>query len=232
MSHFDFDDCVIYEFDKEKKLLTQIAATGPKKSGSEIKNAKILELGQGIAGSVAKSKKAEIVNDVLQDERCIKDLEDNNSEIAVPILLNGELLGVLDSEHKDKGFYTELHLQNLETVAGVIATKFKASQESEESRKNALQLKQITNNIDAAVFRYVLKSSGEGALTYLSSKTFDIYEVTPEEGLKNDDLIWNQMEPLPMLIMAISYLIPLVKILLKIKKPNLSLLKAKKSLKP
>lgn len=193
MSHFDFKDCVIYEFDREKELLTQIAATGPKKTSPGIINAKILELGEGIVGSVAESKKAEIVNDVLQDERYIKDNEENRSEIAVPILLNGELLGVLDSEHKDKDFYTELHLQDLQTVAGVIATKFKATQESEESRKTALQLKQITNNIDAAVFRYVLKPSGEGALTYISPKAFDIFEITPEEGLKNDDLIWSQI---------------------------------------
>lgn len=32
MTHFDFEDCVIYSFDDQTNLLKQIAAIGPKKS--------------------------------------------------------------------------------------------------------------------------------------------------------------------------------------------------------
>lgn len=201
MAHFDFEDCVIYKLDKNSSTLTQVAATGSKKSNDSKKNnALTLKLGEGIVGYVANSKKAEIVNDLTKDDRYIKDIKLNKSEIAVPILLDGELLGVIDSEHNKKDFYTELHLQNLQTVAGVIATKFKAGQEREQTKsaslqleKNELLLRQITNNIDAAVFRYTIKKSDENVFTYLSSKTYDIYEITPREGLRNDNLIWDQV---------------------------------------
>ena len=201
MSHFDFEDCVIYKLDESSKTLTQVAATGPKKSNdSTINNALTLKIGEGIVGYVANTKKAEIVNDLTKDDRYITDIKFNKSEITVPILLDGELLGIIDSEHNEKDFYTDLHLQNLQTVAGVIATKFKAGQVREQTKntslqleKNELLLRQITNNIDAAVFRYVLEASGKRGLTYLSSKTFSIYEVTPEEALKNDSIIWNQI---------------------------------------
>lgn len=201
MNHFDFEDCVIYEFDKENHLLKQVAATGPnKKEGSTINSALTLKLGEGIVGSVAKSLKPEIVNDLTIDDRYIKGFESNKSEITVPILLDGELIGIIDSEHNEKCFYTDLHLQDIQTVAGVIATKFKAGQERERSKaatqeleKNELRLRQITQNIDAAVFRYILYPSGEGKIIYASGKIFDIYEISPKMILTNDNILWEQI---------------------------------------
>lgn len=201
ITHFKLTDCVIYEYDNERKVLIQISATGPKRDKDlTIKEPLVIEAGKGIVGHVAKSLTAEIVNDVSKDKRYIEDIESNLSEITVPIIFDGNLIGIIDSEHKQKGFYTKIHLEYLQTVAGIIATKFKAGQERKLSEiranqlhKNEVLLQKITNNIDAAVFRYVIEASGKRGLTYLSSKTFSIYEVTPEEAIKNDSIIWNQI---------------------------------------
>lgn len=199
MTHFDFEDCVIYSFDEELHLLKQIAAIGPKKNtDSTINNAITLTIGEGIVGNVAKTLQPEIVNDLSKDSRYIRDIELNNSEITVPILLDGELIGIIDSEHEEKEFYTEQHLQDLQTVAGVIATKFKAGLELEKSQKAALKLKQsemqlqqISDNIETAVFRYTLTPSGEGSFLFVSNKTEEIFGVTPDAALKDDSLIWD-----------------------------------------
>ena len=134
--HFGFEDCVIYEADQKNKKLIQIAATGDKVSDEEgLLNPLILDYGEGIVGSVAQNKKAEIVSDTTKDNRYVIDNAKRNSELAVPIILDNELLGVIDTEHPDKNFYNEEHLLQLKTVAGVIASKFKAAQENRLKKK-------------------------------------------------------------------------------------------------
>ncbi|MGB0346559.1 MAG: hypothetical protein ACPGGA_03680, partial [Balneolaceae bacterium] len=51
VKHFDFEDCVIYEVNKDAKSLTQIAAKGPKEDVAyHVKNPLTLQFGQGIVG--------------------------------------------------------------------------------------------------------------------------------------------------------------------------------------
>ena len=199
--HFGFEDCVIYEADSDQKKLTQVAATGDKQSDEEkIKNPLILNFGEGIVGAVAESKKAEIVTDTAKDDRYIIDNEKRKSELAVPILLDHKVLGVIDSEHPEKNFYTDQHLLQFETIAGVIASKFRAAQENrlkrkaeEDLRKSEEQLSQITQNIDVAVHRYEISPDGKGKLTYVSPRSYNIYEIEPEKALSDDTLIWKQI---------------------------------------
>lgn len=86
----------------------------------------------------------------------------------------------------------------MQTVAGVIATKFKAGLELEKSQKAALklkqsemQLRQISENIETAVFRYTINPEGEGKFLFVSTKTEEIFEVTASDALEDDSLIWN-----------------------------------------
>tara|TARA_R100001591_G_scaffold118644_1_gene143448 strand:+ start:8061 stop:11162 length:3102 start_codon:yes stop_codon:yes gene_type:complete len=194
MTHFDFEDCVIYSFDEQTNMLEQIAATGPKKNlDSSINGAISLKIGEGIVGSVAKTLQPEIVNDLTKDLRYIKDIESNNSEITVPILLDGKLIGIIDSEHEEKNYYTQQHLQDLETVAGVIATKFKAAQENSRLCKVENQIKLITENIEGVVFRHRITPGSKSKLIYVSSKVKEVYEIDIDAALADTSLIWNQI---------------------------------------
>ena len=56
INSFGFEDCVIYLLDKNKSMLLQKAAFGPKNPDKrEIKDPIIIPVGQGIVGAVAKS---------------------------------------------------------------------------------------------------------------------------------------------------------------------------------
>ncbi|MEI9909964.1 MAG: GAF domain-containing protein [Bacteroidota bacterium] len=61
-----------------------------------------IEVGKGIVGSVASSGKAEIITDTTKDPRYIVDDERRFSEISVPIVYDGKVLGVIDCEHSKK----------------------------------------------------------------------------------------------------------------------------------
>ena len=108
------DDCVIYLVNKDDNKLEQIAAYGEKLIDvRKINNRILLPIGKGIVGSVAKTGIAEIIKDTSKDSRYIVDDKVRFSEIAVPIVINDEVIGVIDSEHHDKNFYTESHLETL-----------------------------------------------------------------------------------------------------------------------
>ncbi|MDZ4750192.1 MAG: GAF domain-containing protein [Flavobacteriales bacterium] len=124
ISKLGFEDCVVYLYNKTSGVLIQKAAFGPKNPhGHAIKNPLNLPIGHGIVGNVALTGKAEIVNDTSKDARYIPDETVNASEICVPIIYEGELLGVIDSENSKKGYYTSSHLRLLKTLSSLCAAK-------------------------------------------------------------------------------------------------------------
>lgn len=124
VSQLGFTDCVVYLVDESNQKLVQKAAYGQKKSGDfEVFQPIELPLGKGIVGHVALSGKAEIVSDTSLDTRYIVDDDRRFSEIAVPIVYQNQVIGVIDSEHAEKGFFTENHRNVLTTIASLCSNK-------------------------------------------------------------------------------------------------------------
>jgi len=124
VARLGFIDCVIYLYDAEEQVLIQKAAHGPKNPIElDIKNPIKISLGQGIVGTAALTKQGEIVSDTREDSRYVIDDDFRLSEISVPIFFEGQIIGVIDSEHTEVGFYTEEHLRLLKSIAAISATK-------------------------------------------------------------------------------------------------------------
>ena len=135
-----FEDCVVYLLDEETKLLHQVAAHGPKGMTSlEIKQPIDIPVGKGIVGSVALTGKAELIGNTEKDPRYIVDDERRFSEISVPIISGGKVLGVIDCEHSKKNFFGKKHLSMLTTIASLTASKIERIRAEEEK-----QLAQLT----------------------------------------------------------------------------------------
>lgn len=122
-----YEDCVIYLVDEERACLVQRAAHGPKNPREHVILNRI-ELGfdEGIVGAVASSGKGEIVPDVSKDPRYYCDGEFRASELAAPIVHDGVVLGVLDSESSEYNAYSEEDLEIFETIALMLATRIAA----------------------------------------------------------------------------------------------------------
>lgn len=124
IAHINYEDCVVYWINKVSGLLEQRAAYGPKNPFEyDIANPITIEIGKGICGTVAKTGVAEIIQDTSKDPRYILDDEQRFSEITVPIAINGEVCGLIDSEHSRKGFYTQVDLDILTTVASMSSSR-------------------------------------------------------------------------------------------------------------
>ncbi len=124
MAKLGLEDCVIYIYDKKSNALIQRAAYGNKDNG----NRKILSpieipIGKGIVGSAAETLQWQLVDNLEQDRRYIVDDKARKSELAVPIVHEKTLVGVLDSEHSEEAFFTEKHLLLFQLIAKLTATK-------------------------------------------------------------------------------------------------------------
>lgn len=113
----DLADCVVYLPDGDGGLVQQ-AAWGPKRVAQHVLESRIrLGIGQGVVGDSARQLQPQRVDDTRHDPRYILDAENNLSELAVPIHHGDALLGVLDSEHPDPGFYDARHEQAFVAIA-------------------------------------------------------------------------------------------------------------------
>jgi PAS domain S-box-containing protein len=182
-----FIDCIIYLFAKEMGHLVQKAAYGPKNpSGNIIKDPITISLGKGIVGTVARTGKPERIADTRKDKRYILDDAHRLSELCVPIISNGEVIGVIDSEHPDKNFFSKNDQETLETISGLISTRLKnaVNQEKlETARKSLIKLSTAVEQNPVAVI--ITDTDGKieyinSAFTQISGYTFDdVFDKSP-----------------------------------------------------
>jgi signal transduction histidine kinase/DNA-binding response OmpR family regulator len=133
ISQLGFTDCVIYLLNEETNLLEQKAAYGPKNPDAfEIANLITIPVGKGIVGTVAKTGVAEVIHDTSKDSRYIVDDQRRFSEITVPIVYENKVIGVIDSEHPQKNFFTDTHLRILSIIAALCSNKIVKARAEEE----------------------------------------------------------------------------------------------------
>jgi class 3 adenylate cyclase/putative methionine-R-sulfoxide reductase with GAF domain len=124
VAHLGLEDCVIYLFDERREHLVQRAAFGPKNPRErEILSPILIKPGTGIVGTVALTGQPELISDTRTDPRYIQDDQQRLSELALPIFSQGAVMGVLDSEHSQAGFFTQEHLHILSTVVSMLAAR-------------------------------------------------------------------------------------------------------------
>lgn len=189
ISKLGFIDCVVYLADPENEILIQKAAYGPKNpKANTIKNPITLTYGQGIVGKVAITRKSQIVDDVTVDPDYMVDDEARLSEITVPILANGQLIGVIDSEHSEKCFFKEDHLYLLETVAAIIASKVLLLRAFNALKSQTRDLQIINSQYKQSAF--VISHDVKSPLANIQG-LIDIYKLNQKNGneVENDYII-------------------------------------------
>lgn len=110
--------------EEDKEHLFFKVATGEK--GGVVSRYRV-KLGEGIAGAVAQSREPLLINDVTQDARFARSLDQasgfkTRSVLAVPMLAGGDLIGVLEAVNKtDPAGFGEADRGLLESLASLAA---------------------------------------------------------------------------------------------------------------
>jgi len=188
-----FMDCVVYFLDHDQGILRQEAATGAKNpQGQEILNRLEIPIGHGITGHVTATGKAIIIDDVTKYDRYIPDVEAGGSEICVPILYGDKVLGVLDCEHPVPGFFGQMHLELLMTVAAMTSSKMEMLRQDEVLRASERNYRAIVEDQTEMISRHSL----DGLRTFVNESYCRFHGKPKEEllgqsayeGMPADDL--------------------------------------------
>ncbi len=161
---------------------------------------------EGIIGWVAQRGELMVVNDVAQEPRYIADdprlLPDTRAELAVPLRMDGEILGVLDVQSTEVGGFGQHDIFILTTLADQVAVAVNSARAYEAQREEAwvttvmLQVAQaisraenVDDVLDAAV-RVIAMLAGVASCTIWlwdeelqAFQYADSYGLWPDEGL-------------------------------------------------
>ncbi len=140
------NDCVVYFASHQSNELTQCAAIGEKLNAiGELENPIRLKYGQGIVGMVALFRKEIVIDDTRLTPNYVVDDQSRLSELAVPILLGDELLGVIDSEHETLAFFNQSHCALFQLLGAVVAPRFACALNHEQVESNLVNPTLITD---------------------------------------------------------------------------------------
>jgi ligand-binding sensor domain-containing protein/putative methionine-R-sulfoxide reductase with GAF domain len=143
-----FTDCMIYLWNDDKNKMIQQAGFGPKGSAEKISQQHFDVLpGQGVVGYVMETKETVLIPDTSKDSRYRADEMTRLSELTVPIIYNDELIGIIDSEHPEKNFFTPQHLQVMNTIATMMANKIKSIDAEQSVRQTNIKMYSINEQL-------------------------------------------------------------------------------------
>ena len=103
--------------EKTQELRVRFAIGHPPEIAERIR----IKVGEGVTGLAAQRREAVLVNDVSREDRYIEDIQGVRSELAVPLISKNRVIGVIDIEARQAGYFTEEHKRLLQLVASRIA---------------------------------------------------------------------------------------------------------------
>ena len=87
-----------------------------------------VKVGEGVTGQSAQLRQTIFVDDVTKDQRYIAALPNVCSELAVPLIAKNRVIGVIDLEARQPGYFTEEHSRLLTLLASRIASGIENAQ--------------------------------------------------------------------------------------------------------
>jgi len=178
------DSGSIMLLEDNQEYLNAIVAIGLDKNSAGMR----LKIGEGITGWVAKHKKARIIDDAYTEQDYVRVRDDLASEIAVPMILNDKLIGVLSLDSKKKSAFTEEDAILLQIVANLSVAIFVKIQDNE-----LLKIREKFHKVLLEISSSITKSTNlqeifEDIMT-LTQKVLRIYRSTLFLYDKKDHLL-------------------------------------------
>ncbi len=118
-------------------------------------------------------------------------LPNTNSELAVPLVVGGELLGVLDMQDETPGRFTQADADTMFTLAGQIATALQNAQLFTQQREAETRFRTVAD------FAYNWESwyDENNQFVYISPSCERVSGYTVDEFIENPDLIFEMTHP-------------------------------------
>jgi sigma-B regulation protein RsbU (phosphoserine phosphatase) len=176
----DYQIVSIMLYDEEQKVFRHRLDV---KHGQRVQGKLRVAASEGIVGAAATLREPVLVPDVTADDRYLLVNPETRSELAIPMLHKGKVIGVLDLESPQLNYFTEEHVQTLSILAANLAVSLENARLYEQVATAEARLErdlQAAKRIQGALLRPV-PSSDYGldvAARYLSAREVcgDLYE--------------------------------------------------------
>lgn len=147
---FDYYHVHIYVGDDTRRRLLMVGGTG-EAGRIMLARGHYLEAGHGLVGYAASTGQIVLVPDVRQDDRWLPNplLPDTRAELAVPIKLRNEVLGVLDVQDNQVGGLNDEDAELLQSVANQVAVALRNARLYAETQERAEQLALINRVVSS-----------------------------------------------------------------------------------
>jgi sigma-B regulation protein RsbU (phosphoserine phosphatase) len=153
------------------------------KHGHRVQGKLRVAVSEGIVGAAATLKEPVVVPDVTADPRYLMVNPETRSELAIPMIHKGKVIGVLDLESPQLNYFTEDHIQALSILAANLAVSLENARLYEQVARDEARLDrdlQAAKRIQGALLQRVpTEDYGlDMAARYLSAREVcgDLYE--------------------------------------------------------
>ena len=153
------------------------------KHGQRVQGKLRVAASEGIVGAAATLREPVVVPDVTADPRYLMVNPETRSELAIPMIHKGKVIGVLDLESPQLNYFTQDHVQTLSILAANLAVAIENARLYEQVAQGEARLErdlQAAKRIQGALLRAVpTEDFGlDIAARYLSAREVggDLYE--------------------------------------------------------
>ena len=144
-----------------------------------------IKLGEGISGAAAESRQPVNVGDVHADERYLSALDAVRSELAVPMIARGRLVGVIDLESTRPDAYAKRDVDLLSLIASRVASAVdnaRLYKRVEQNHKTLKVLTQLTKEFSSILdLDTLLQKIAGGVRTLIQYDGFSVLLVDEAE---------------------------------------------------
>jgi len=151
----DYQILSIMLYDEEQKVFRHRVDV---KHGQSVQGRLRATTSEGIVGAAATLKEPVLVPDVTVDPRYVMVNPETRSELAIPMMHQGKVIGVLDLESPLPNYFTEDHVQTLSILAANLAVSLENARLYQQLAKEEARLErdlQAAKRIQGALLRPV-----------------------------------------------------------------------------
>jgi sigma-B regulation protein RsbU (phosphoserine phosphatase) len=140
---------LLLDEDRQELVLRQAVNFGAGKEKSR------LPVSEGLSGAAVRGKEPVLVGDVQRDARYVSLVPETRSELVIPLVHKGEVLGVFDLESRELDHFNERHVKVLMPLASQVAGAIANARLWDEIRRGEHRLNRelrIAQDVQRALF--------------------------------------------------------------------------------